>query len=443
MGLVESYNFMVVFSFVAAGATAHLLAFRVSRSYAGSLAAGFAFTFGAYHFAHAAGHMQLVSLEWIPLFLLAWLAFIDRPSVARGAGAAGALFLVGLCDYYYLFYCVAAGAIAAIRKAFRARDVHYYWRRGRAAGTATFIILSMATSGALASALLLANARDPFLGAHPSREFSTDLLAPIVHGGHWRFSHLTRFYWSALPGNINESSVHLGWAVLGLLTYIWIRRRRLAVESPGLWFGLAAVFFALSLGPTLRVWGRDTGLPMPYALLEIALPPLRLSGMPVRMMVMTSLAASIVAAVGIGDLRSRGRRGRTAAAALMAAIAIESWPQPMPTTELQAPEYVHFLRDRPERGPTLDLSANPFWNLYFQTVHRQPLANGYLARYPASAFERVEAIRAAVVRGDYGGLRDRFGVRYVVVRPDSEHRPPEGALVFEDGFGRVFDLHRL
>ena len=63
-------------------------------------------------------------------------------------------------------------------------------------------------------------------GAHPPKEFSLDLLAPVIPGGHWRFADLTQPFWSRLPGNIHESSVHVGVSVIGLAGYTWIRRRR-------------------------------------------------------------------------------------------------------------------------------------------------------------------------------------------------------------------------
>src|SRR4030042_2933009 len=91
---VRAFNICIIFAFVMGGLTAFWLAYYLSRSYSGALVAGFIFTFCSYHFAHAAGHMQLASLEWIPLFILAWYVLMTRPSIRVGIGAALALFLV-------------------------------------------------------------------------------------------------------------------------------------------------------------------------------------------------------------------------------------------------------------------------------------------------------------------------------------------------------------
>ena len=60
---IETFNFIVIFSFVLGAFTAFLLAYRICGSYWASLIGGFIFSFSNYHFAHAEGHLQLVSLE--------------------------------------------------------------------------------------------------------------------------------------------------------------------------------------------------------------------------------------------------------------------------------------------------------------------------------------------------------------------------------------------
>lgn len=101
--LVQTHNALVIFSFVSAGLTAFWLAHEFSGSYVGSLIGGFIFTFSNFHFNHAMSHLQLVSLEWIPLFLLVWWRLLTRPTVTGALGAALTLFLVELTDHYYFF----------------------------------------------------------------------------------------------------------------------------------------------------------------------------------------------------------------------------------------------------------------------------------------------------------------------------------------------------
>ena len=105
LSLTATYNTITIFAFVMGGMTMYWLAYYLTRSFWGSIIAGFIFTFSNYHFMHAQGHLQLVSLEWIPLFILCWYSLITKPHTAKAVGAAIVLWMVLLCDNYYFFYC--------------------------------------------------------------------------------------------------------------------------------------------------------------------------------------------------------------------------------------------------------------------------------------------------------------------------------------------------
>ncbi len=238
----QAYNVMVVFGFAIGGWTAFLLSREVTGSYWPSLVGGAVFTFSSYHFAHAEGHMQLVSLEWLPLFVLLWRRFVwssDRwTGVKTGLASALVLFLVLLCDFYYFFYCVVAAAMFYLWVARERRDLFYLFRKENLAATVAFVLPTLLTSGVLSGALVLQNWKDPFLGSHESRQFAMDVLAPFVPGGHWLFGRWTRVVWGAWPGNLNENSVYLGLGVVFLFFFVvWKLRlcgpgRRPAVLVP-------------------------------------------------------------------------------------------------------------------------------------------------------------------------------------------------------------------
>lgn len=233
--LVEVYNSGVVFSFVMGGLTAFLLALYLSKSYWGSIVAGFVFAFSPYQFAKTWGLLLQLSLEWIPLFVLSWCALLARPRIALALASALAFFLIALSHYYYAFYGVLAAAIVFFWHALRTRDALFFIRKPYPTALLVFFVVALLTTGPLVVLPLLSNMQDPFVGAHATNEFSLDLLAPFIPGGHWRFASLTQFYWSALPGNAQESDVHLGLPVVGILAYVWIKRRHLQAQGIGLW----------------------------------------------------------------------------------------------------------------------------------------------------------------------------------------------------------------
>ena len=248
LGIVRTYNALVIFSFVFGGVTAFWLCLWFTDRYVPSLVGGFVFTFSAFHFAHAIGHMQLVSLEWMPLFVLLWWKLLTAPSYGLAVGAAVALELVLLCDYYYFVYSVGAAILIAV----------YVWHKKEARGSKpllVFVALFILVLP-LPLQLLWYNAGDKLQGAHPARIFSTDLLTPFIDGGFWRFASLTDGYWRHVHNFVSESSIYVGVAIVAVFVIAIVRRNRLHRDTV-FWLLFAAVFAVLSLGPRLLVHGHS------------------------------------------------------------------------------------------------------------------------------------------------------------------------------------------
>lgn len=439
--LVETHNFIVIFSFVMGGYTAFLLSYSLAKSYSGSLIAGFIFTFSNYHFAHAEGHLQLVSLEWIPLFVLLWYLLVTKPSVIVALASGLVLLLVVLCDYYYFLYCVVIGGFLVGWQAIRQKDYLFLFRGDYLFPALVFVFVVLATAGPLIISLLLLNTRDPLVGFHQPKEFSLDLFAPLIPGGHWRFSSLTHFYWSALPGNIHESSVHMGLAVLFVLVYVWIRRREAESASLRLWYFTLVLFAVMSFGPVLHIWGREVPyVRLPYALLEKVFPPLKLSGVPVRMMVMVVLCASVICAMGFKMLFQGAATKRLLAAGLVAMLFLEYLPKPIPSSQMPTIEYVNVLKNLPGNEGVVDLVAPPAWALYYQTIHDKPMAFGYVARVPRSVHEKEHELRQTLQRKEYLKLCHDYNIRYLIMHEERSDSPLSFKVLYRDDTITLYDL---
>jgi hypothetical protein len=446
MSPIAVHNTIVTFGFVAGGVTAFLLAHHLTRSVAASLLAGFIFTFSNFHFAHAQGHLQLVSLEWIPLFVLLWLKLVETPTIALGVGAALVLFLVILCDYYYFLYCVLAGAIIFgwWILGTRATDVRL---ERRLAAFGSFVLVALATSGVLAGLLVWSSLRDPLTGVHAASEYSLDLFAPVIYGGHWRFGDLTRRYWIRLPGNIHETSVHLGLSVIALAAHAWRKRRALDTSSIGVFSAILLFFLVLAFGPTPYVAGKAVlgyWPVLPYAWLEVLFPPLAISGVPIRMMVMVILSVAMLAAFGLIALWRESARERRIAIALAGLLVVEYLPSPIPNLSIGVPKYVEVLRDLPGADGVLDMVSAKSHALFYQTIHRKPLAFGYLARLPDSVELRDRELRAMVQARRYDRLWPDYRLRYVVIGAgDGLTSWPGVQMVAADGDVTVFDVSQI
>jgi hypothetical protein len=408
LSLVQTHNAIIVFAFVFGGVAAFWLCHELVGGWGPALVGGYVFTFSNYHFAHATGHMQLVSLEWIPLFLLCAYRLFDEPRAGRAIAAALALFLVILCDYYYFFYCVLAGALLVVWFAREKKDPIYFLRARHLPRLALFVALVLATAGPLVWSLWRLARTDPLLGSHDPSLFSLDALGLFIPGGHWRFASLTRRYWSSLPGNAQESSLHIGLSVIVLM--VCARGRR----DLRIWWALCGLFGLLALGPVLHVGGRPLSGPvLPYAWLTRLFPVLAISGCPARMVVMVTLSAALLSAAGWATLLGGSGWRRGAAFVLVGVMVVEYLPSLGPPTRLSPPPYVEQLRGAPPGG-AMDLGREAGAMLFYQTIHQKPLAFGYLARLPRSVALEDETLMKLAGQGQLHILCERYGIRYVI-----------------------------
>ncbi|HEY5729551.1 MAG TPA: hypothetical protein VIS72_05835 [Anaerolineales bacterium] len=446
MSLVQAHNTIVLFAFMMSGVTAYWLAYYLTRSFWGSIIAGYIFTFSSYHFAHYYGHLNLISMEWIPLFVLCWYILITRPSVTTGFASALTLWLVLLSDYYYFFYCVLTGGLIVAWHMVSQRDFLFFTKREYRTPLSMFILLALILTAPIVFPLMYLTRIDPFLDAHKPASFLLDLFALFIPGETWRFNHLTEAYWSKLPIGMSEASVYLGYAVIILLVYLWTKRRNMDIASRievNLWYFLIFFFFSMALGPVLQINGITVyeGL-MPYTIMERILPMLKLSGVPVRMVVMVTLSASVLGAMAFHLLQKSSRKTIFISLTLVL-LFVESMPGTLPSTPEVFPKYATALSELPNDGGMLDKAApTKYLQLYYQTQHRKPMTFGYVARTPSSVVEKEKGLNRAINREDYASLWSEYRIRYIVTPDVIEYNDPAVLLelIYQDNETNIYRL---
>ena len=440
--LKQAYNTALISSFVLSGLTAYWLARFLKIGYIGSLLAGFIYTFSNYHFTHAQGHMQLVAMEWIPLYILCLIAWLQKPKMLYAIGMAGSLFLVILCDYYYFFFCVLSTGIAVIWQMVKTRRFFFLTKSYIKTGL-VFVLVALPTSGLVAGALTYLSATDPLSGVHLAREFPMDPFSLVIPGGHWRFNEWTRFFWSRLPGNINESSVYLGLAVCAFLVLSIIYRKHLNKTCLSLFWSLFIFFVVIACGQRLNVFGYELKwLPMPYVALEFIIPPFRISGVPVRMVTVAILSAGIISGMTVQYLIAQSRSWKWILSMLMGVMVFEFIPTPLPATEGLYPPYVEILKDAPE-GLIYDPVTYHTHALYYQTIHEKPVAYGYVSRQPLSTRKKDQVFRVLFEQHhDVNRLYQDYGFRYFVVKPDAPFGEwaPQAKLLYKGDSVALYDM---
>ncbi len=390
-GLAPAYSMLFLLSFALGGWSLYLLARALSLGHRPALLAGVIFAYAPYHVAHAFGHLDLMPVQWVGFFFLALL------QVLRGARGlwpvwAGVFFtLAALSAWYYLLYLMLAALVAWLLYLLthRARLADGRWWRGCLLAALTALLLLAPVVGPVITVWQ----RQGFT-ATPDAEwysvrYSADLAA-LLTPPRWHLLLGTRvqpLYARAFLANEVEGTVYLGALVLLLAGYGLVR-------ATGRWrwwaAGGALTALLLALGP-LPLWlGRPLlAVRLPYHYL-LQLPLFAHQQSASRAIVLTYLGLALLAAAGADALAVRLRAARStrvrAAGNLFllgagVALLLDYVCLPYPSSPGRVPALYRELARDGQVLLELPGAARSRW-LYFQTVHRRPLINGYISRIP-------------------------------------------------------------
>lgn len=402
LGEVAAFNFVVLLGMCLSGFFAYLLAWHISKSWSGSIAAGVIFALFPEHVSELfAGHPNLTSIEWVPAYFLLLMLTYETGRF-RHASLAGVVlacatyteleltFMLGMATLLYVLYLVVTERMGAVTRRNTMLLVTLVGVWAVAASPYLYYAAGALLSGTRAVPLLattVANALKPGLFVTPS-PFSL-FTGKIV------LSLYSKVY---LTGGSSEWTVFVGWTALALgalgMIYSRDRRRYLLVTMV-----LGAFYFAL--GPSLNsgAWWQS-----PLTLLYQNVRLIQFFRTPARMSIILMLGLSCLAAFGVKWLVSvsegrglggRGRglpfggkrvapqwRGRIVAAVCIGLILFEFFPTVQTSPVITYPAY----------GATSS-SETPFsmlvipafgsttqFYLYEQTLNGIPFVNGKLSQ---------------------------------------------------------------
>jgi hypothetical protein len=167
--------------------------------------------------------------------------------------------------------------------------------------------------------------------------------------------------------------------------------------------------------------------------------------MPVRMVVMAILAASVLTAIGFADLLRRTRlsaRYVAVVAVLLVVVAFEYLPGPLPARENPLPDFVRELKKLPD-GPIYDVRSSKFHALYYQTIHQRPMAFGYISRVSTTVDIKSRQLRSVFEAGDYERLNREYGFRYLILPRQMDLVAGLGSPIYQDNDAQIYDLSRV
>ena len=302
-GEIVAYNFIAILSMVLTAFFAYLLAWHLTHSWLGSFAAGTIFAFFPQHIAQLyAGHPNLASLEWLPLYLL-FLMLTFETGKFRFAAIAGLalalitytelelLFMMAITTVVYLAYL----AMSQARSFFKGRSI-----------LLTGVLL--AVWGAITSPFLyeafrlyLSGGRipPPLLSVVVNSASPTYYFIPSPYN--YLLSGLVRPVYtpSLLLGGAAQWVIFVGWTALALSVL-----GALLSEDRRRYFFVALALIALyfSLGPSNN---QGLNIQTPLTLLYTKVSFLDFFRTPARMSTVVMLAVSCMAAMGVQRLSSQ------------------------------------------------------------------------------------------------------------------------------------------
>ncbi len=439
--LTFCYNALLFLSFVASSLAMHAFARSVTGSRAGALAAGLAWGFFPFRFAHLL-HLQLQSLYFLPLAFL----FLHRLVAGRRRRDAVWLGVIaGLQAISSVYWALAAAVALGVGAVVLAIAVGR-WR--------SVPLLRRLVLAAVVGVLVAAPFVWPYWVVQRREGFSRNLYEAAQH------SAVPRSYLRVPPGNLlyggtgwlrpvsetgraaregPEQELFPGFVLAALAGFGFVRSWRrdsrplaLAMAS------VAAAGFALSLGPD--------GVRSVYAWLHGHLFGFQAIRAPARFGVLVAFGLAVLAAAGVRELlaSSGSRRSAVLSACLIGALGLEFVNVPLPTVPAPpaSSPVARWLRAAPGPGAVLylplDADSGNTPAMLDSLTHGRRIVNGYSGQRPPFFMGLVDTLSRLPSPESLWTLRD-LGVRFVVSpaplstspSPLVERARFDGAIVYE------------
>ena len=274
-GEVFTYNLLILASFVLTAFGTYLLALELWSNRLAAFLAGIIVGFCPYRFAHAAGHLSIVSTQWIPFFFLYLERLISRPRL-KNAALTGIFFGLSAWTTWYYFFMVLIAALFYV--AFRVdwklprKDLWHLLRLGTASLSVALIFVLpflipyyLATHGGVVD----------YRGAGESQAFAAALADYVIPPTtHFLWGPAVGRLWRTGPNGLWQSEWQLYLGAIALILAaagVFHPRRRVSIALIAMSLGC----LVFSFGPGLYLTHPPTLNPNTN---DVALSPLTMPG---------------------------------------------------------------------------------------------------------------------------------------------------------------------
>ena len=397
LGGIAAFNVFYLINLLLCAVGMYFLARYLTGSRKAAFVAGLVHAFWPYRLFEI-GHPNLVTTQWLPLFLLFFIRTIrGKQKWRHSVLAAVFLTLTGYARWQLLVLAGIAAGTYVLYSLWFERE-HWNWR----------VIKAMALMAVLAAVLMAPPTypiiRGQLTRSHPEDLFvesiipkQTDLLGYVVPP----HNHLLEPLFDGLE---YAESWNRAWYSNAYLGYVVIILAALGIARTGrtawFWSGLAIVTWMLAIGPAPRINKQVlSNVPLPYTLVENTL-PIRIMRESRRFNILLAIPFAVAAGYGVQAveqwLKNRGQGSFIRILSVLgvaALVGIDYAQVPVLTFDTAMSPFYETLAADPNRFGLLNLPTgrdrSPYYMLC-QTVHGKPIVEGSVARPPREAEAFVE-----------------------------------------------------
>jgi hypothetical protein len=407
---VLAMNLLMLAGFALTGLGANAVAWAWTRDRLAGLAAGSLFAFNAHTLTRLA-HVQAVHAYGLPLALLLTERLMEQPRIPAALALGACMAMMAYTSGYFAVFASVMIAVIVVAGLFRG------W--ARAAPVAAMLTTAAVTAAALAMPLLLPYRRVA-AEQHMVRPIAEVALYSATIGGYF-----------AAPGRIHMATWSAG-AFARPVDAFFPGVVALALSAAAVWYAVrgrdrwrAVTLIAIGTIGVLLSLGLKTPL---YQWLYTVFPPMHGIRAAARFGSLFLLAVSLLAALGLANLRKAWHYSKPiqlCAIAAMVLLNVEALRAPFGYRRWEGVPRIYEVLAR-EPGPVV-LAEMPFYPAatVFQnaeyvlnsTAHWRPLMNGYSGYVPDSYVEAAAAMSHFPEPRAFPPM-NAAGVTHVTVHPN-------------------------
>lgn len=392
-GAVVSYNTYVLLTFVLSGFGMYLLVKYLTNDMYASFIAGVVYAFSPVHFAHALGHLHILSNQWIPFYVLFLMKMVrDKNKVDTY-----------LCAIFFSLTAITSWTMGVFALVFSVIYLSYIFLTDRKTLILSDFFKKVALFGLIAAILIIPFGMviiknmitNPLMIKSLSEKiiYSADIFGFLIPAPfHPIFGAYTLPVYKHFTGNFSENTVYIGYTVLLFAIYaVWKKKN----EIVRIFAISTLIFLILSLGPVLHVhgqWqvtGHNLTIMLPGILMHYC-PILSMIRCPSRIDIMVMFSLAVLVGFGVAELLKKinNINKKRIVAFVICTFIVFEFLYALPMSKADAPDFYYQISKDKEDYAILELPIGysppavhhtPLYGFY-QSIHGKRLVGGALSR---------------------------------------------------------------